>query len=193
MVLLKSKKVLLRHDIKERLQSLSQSKKTKIENKLYEHLFKSKIWSAASTIGMTCSQSMEWNTFPIIERAWKEKKRVAVPKSNPQKRELVFYYITSKNELELGHYGILEPGKQTVIAKKNEIDLLLVPGLVFDLFGYRIGFGGGYYDRYLNDFKQETVSLASQLQIIERIPSEPYDIRVRHLVHEHGCVEVNAI
>ena len=68
------------------------------------------------------------------------------------------------------------------------MDLLIVPGIVFDRQGFRIGFGGGYYDRFLEGQAIRTVSLAHSMQIVDKIPSEPFDVPVDRLVSEKGMV-----
>lgn len=88
-----------------------------------------------------------------------------------------------------GYFGLDEPDvKKTTPVKKDAIDLLIVPGLVFTKKGYRVGFGGGYYDRYLTDFTQPTVSLVHTKQFVEDFPIEPFDIPVQYLVTEKGII-----
>ena len=90
----------------------------------------------------------------------------------------------------IGNFGISEPDTQKAKEiDKNQIDLLLVPGLIFTRDGYRIGFGGGYYDRFLTDFVQPTVSLASTKQLVDDFPVEPFDIPVNYLLTEEGFVK----
>lgn len=103
--------------------------------------------------------------------------------------KMEFYKIDSLDDLNLGNYGILEPKIQTKnIVKKNEIDLLIIPGVVFDRNGYRIGYGKGYFDRYLADFHNITLSLVSQNQLIDSIPTDSYDINVDYLISENGII-----
>lgn len=181
----------LRLQILERLNQLSEEEKTEIENLLISHLIHSKLFQKSSVIGTTFSQPFEWNTKPIMEKAWEENKTVVVPKTYPMKRQLTFFEVHKDSELEVGYGNILEP-KEEYSKKydKNEIDLLIVPGIVFDEYGYRIGFGGGYYDRFLIDYKRTTVSIASKRQMIEKIPIQPYDIPVDFLVTEDGFYRV---
>lgn len=125
---------------------------------------------------------MEWDTVPIIEKAWEEGKRVAVPKCLPN-RKMSFYQLDHFNQLVKGMHDIPEPNPdQTIIIEKNNIDLLIVPGIVFSPNGYRIGFGGGYYDRFLADFRNETVSLASHHQMVDQLPIDSFDIPVQHII-----------
>ena len=96
-----------------------------------------------------------------------------------------FYQLDDFGQLEESYFQLLEPKTgETEKIDKFAIELLVVPGLVYDRRGYRIGFGGGYYDRFLADFHNETVSLAHKCQIVDKIQNEPFDIPVKHLIVE---------
>lgn len=172
------------------LQKLSDTEKKRIEQKLYEHLFQSAIWKNASTIGITISRGFEWDTRPVIEEGWKQGKTIAVPKCYPDEKKLVFYRLHSFNELETVYYNLLEPKpEEQNRLDENQIDLIIVPGVVFNQNGYRIGFGGGYYDRFLSNYKGNTVSLISEQQLVEELPIEKHDIPVQHLITESGFLK----
>lgn len=187
-----SKKKRLREMVIAKLRKLTASEKQQIEQKMLHHLIHSKLWKDSQILGLTCSTGVEWDTFSIMKKAWKDGKVVAVPKTEPKKKTMNFYRIEGIEELQEGHYGLLEPiedkGKHL---SKKELDLLLVPGIVFDYDGYRIGFGGGYYDRFLKDYKGKTVSLVSRLQMVEAIPVEKHDLHVQYVVTEEGIVKVS--
>lgn len=191
MALPKLDKSNLRRQIIHKISSLSEKEKKAIEEKLYRQLFQSFLWKEANVIGMTSSTSIEWDTGPIIEKAWQEEKTVALPKTVPERKQLEFYRVDSFDELSDGYANILEPERNAgKFVHKNEIDLLIVPGIVFDCKGYRIGFGGGYYDRFLTDFSNRTVSIASKLQFVESIPHENHDIPIQYLIREDGLFQV---
>lgn len=156
---------------------------------MIERLLNSSLWQSASQIGVTMARGFEWDTRPIIETAWKQNKEICVPKCNPQKREMTFYHLQNFDQLEVVYYHLLEPNpEQTVLANKEDIDLLIVPGIVFDKYGYRIGFGGGYYDRFLAEFTGKTASLVSTKQLVERLPAEAFDVPVQQLVNENSIM-----
>lgn len=192
--LYRAKKQKIRETVLHKIKNLPDDEKIYIEDLLYKHLFNSLLWKEAKVIGITSSTSIEWNTGPIIERAWQDNKIVALPKTIPHKSLLKFYQVESFNELIVGYADILEPihNESNYIAKEN-IDLLIVPGVVFDLFGYRIGFGGGYYDRFLADFPNRTVSLVSRIQLVEQLPVEKHDKRVDYLICEDGLRRVSEV
>ncbi|WP_339231120.1 5-formyltetrahydrofolate cyclo-ligase [Oceanobacillus sp. FSL K6-2867] len=179
----------LRKETINRLKSLSIDEKRKIEVKLMGKLLSSELWKYADTIGLTISQDFEWATGPIIEAGWKQNKKIVVPKCIPNEKQLHFYAINSFEQLESVYFNLLEPIPETkrFVAKKD-IDLLIVPGLLFDKHGYRIGFGGGYYDRFLVDFSQKTASLCSFKQLVDRVPREKYDLPVHNIITEKEVI-----
>ena len=166
-----------------KVKQLTKDKKKLIEQSLTNQLVHSMLWKQAKTIGITMSQGFEWNTKTIIEQAWKENKTVCIPKCEPKEKKLTFYQFDTYNQLEVVYYNLLEPKpEREKLVNKAFIDLLIVPGVLFDRRGYRIGFGGGYYDRFLMDFPNDTVSLISAMQLVDKVPEESFDVPVQHLI-----------
>lgn len=115
----------------------------------------------------------EVGTREIIELAWMLEKKVAVPKVLGE--EMEFYYIQSFEDLEEGYKGIYEP-KQTDLAHDKNM-LVIMPGAAFDRCCNRIGYGKGYYDKYLQIHPyHKTIALAFELQMVDVIPTEVYDV-----------------
>lgn len=180
----------LRTDMKTKLKNISQTEKYEIESRLFDQLFLSDFWEDAKVIGITISQLFEWNTQPIIEEAWRVEKTVVVPKCYPKQKELKFYKFRSNNQLEVVYFNLLEPiPKASNLVDNDLIDLLIVPGLIFDKQGYRIGFGGGYFDRFLVSFPNKSLSIVSNIQLVDHIPTEEFDIPVQHLITETGIIK----
>ncbi len=131
------------------------------------------------------SYSTEINTHPIIESALAAGKRVAVPRCGAN-HQMGFFEIASWADLVPGYKGILEPAPhlQTPLAPQQmQGALCLVPGLAFDARGFRIGYGGGYYDRFLANFTGAKVALARPSQLSEEpIPTDQYDIAIDYVV-----------
>ena len=129
---------------------------------------------------MDCKHEVE--TRDLIRDAWAKGKRVAVPKVQGQ--DMRFYYITSfEQDLEEGSFGIQEP-KEHAPADAEDA-LLLMPGVTFDLMRHRVGYGGGFYDRFLEAHPRlVTVALAFEFQIKEEVPFEEFDIRPAKVVTE---------
>ncbi len=138
----------------------------------------------ANTIGITISNKPEIDTIHLIQELWQLSKRVAIPKCNPKTKEMSFYVIESFNQLETVYMHLREPiPEKCEFIDANEMDIILVPGVVFDKFGYRIGYGGGYYDRYVLNYKKgKLMSLLFDEQLYEHIPTNEHDCPVDIIV-----------
>ncbi|MET1247674.1 5-formyltetrahydrofolate cyclo-ligase [Sporolactobacillus sp. STCC-11] len=160
--------------------------------KIRNQLFATALWREALTIGVTLSVGREVETMAIITKAWTEQKHVAVPKCNPQNHSLSFYELESFSQLESGFYELMEPNiLKTQEVKPDMLDLLIVPGVVFDERGFRIGYGGGYYDRFLTHYEGTTISLLLENQLIHEIPVEAHDQHVDWLITEQRCFKAS--
>ena len=123
----------------------------------------------------------EVETKGIIEEAWRNGKKVAVPKITDNRMD--FYEITSFEQLQKGYYGILEP--QGCEMANAEDALMIVPGVAFDKKRHRVGYGGGFYDRYLEQHRKHvTVAVAFEFQIVDEAPCDVFDIIPQKLITE---------
>lgn len=182
-------KATMRKSVIEKLKQLPAIDKQHIEHQLYEYLFASNVWKKANILAVTISQGIEWNTKQIIKQAWNDGKTVVIPKCKPKTKELIFYTYQEGDQLEQTYFQLWEPiPDKSAIVMKDQIDLIIVPGVVFDKNGYRIGFGGGYYDRYLADYQNDTVSLLHTKQLTNQIPKKHFDIPVKQLITEKGII-----
>ncbi len=158
--------------------------------KIQKRLIKEDDIKNAQIIGITLSSLPEVDTWNLIEELWNQGKQVAVPKCNPISREMNFYVIDSYNQLEVVYMKLKEPiPNMTKSVNENQIDVLIVPGVVFDRRGYRIGFGGGYYDRFLSGYGGPTVALAFNSQMIEKVPVERFDLPVNIILTESERIQ----
>lgn len=174
------------------LKEISSDEKEIIEKKLTENVINSNLWKNSKIIGLTLSQNFEWDTKELIKIAWRHGKQVALPKCFPEEKELNFYIVNSFDQLENVYMHLLEPKNiESQKIDKNDIDALVVPGILFDSNGYRIGFGGGYYDRFLTDFENKKFSLCINCQIVNELPIDVFDIPVDFLVTETGIININ--
>jgi 5-formyltetrahydrofolate cyclo-ligase len=159
--------------------SLYDENSSQIADRLYNEVE----WQRAKVIGITISKFPEVETLKIIQKAWEQKKQVVVPKCYPETREMKFRLLKNFSQLESVYSGLLEPIEaETEQIESGKIDLLIVPGLAYTLQGHRLGFGGGYYDRYLINFSGDTVSLAFDLQITSNLHIEKHDIPVAKII-----------
>lgn len=155
-----------------------------------ENLFKEPSFMEGKTIAITISNKQEVDTKEIIESLWNHKKKVVVPKCNSADRSMNFYEINNFNQLENVYMDLLEPKPGcTHLVSPDHIDCIIVPGIVFDKKGYRIGYGGGYYDRYLTQFKGMLISLAFNIQIRNSVPVEEFDIPVDLILTETDRID----
>ncbi|MER2106555.1 MAG: 5-formyltetrahydrofolate cyclo-ligase [Solibacillus sp.] len=134
------------------------------------------------TIALTMSNRPEVDTTMIIEALWQLGKQVCIPKCKPG-RAMDFYTIDGFFQTERSKMAILEPIPElTKLVAKDELDVIIVPGIVFDTCGYRIGFGGGYYDRFLAGYTGKTIALAFDEQVVSLVPTDPYDLPVERII-----------
>jgi 5-formyltetrahydrofolate cyclo-ligase len=142
----------------------------------------------SETVMFFISFRSEVNTVPMIKKALKLKKHVVLPKVF--KKSLKAVEISNiRTDLCPGAYNILEPVNKSNTVEPQRIDLVLVPGLVFDKFGYRIGYGGGYYDRWLKHIKPgRRIGLAFDFQVLSRIPHARTDVAVSKIVTEKRII-----
>ncbi|HEK9101509.1 5-formyltetrahydrofolate cyclo-ligase [Bacillus pfraonensis] len=191
---MKEEKVRLRKKIVEQMNALSKEQHKTLSEQIVFSLYEQKEWRDAQTIGITLSMEHEVNTYVIIEQAWREGKKVVVPKCNRETRTMTFRQITNFDQLETVYMSLREPiPALTVEIEANEIDLLFVPGVAYTRRGERIGYGGGYYDRYLLQYKGKTLSLAFGFQIVNYIPTEPFDQNVQKIITEKETIGQNGL
>lgn len=134
----------------------------------------------------------EIDTTAIIKNAWLRGKRVLVPVCQTKDKTLLISELRSLNELSPGTWGIPEPKKEYLRpVSPSEIGLAIIPGLAFDSRGHRLGFGAGYYDRFLSTLPSECpkIALAYNFQIVEFIPNEAHDVPVDLIVTEKRILQ----
>ena len=164
------------------MKGLPQSVKAEADSQLTQRFIQLSAFQEAQTLATYLSMGHEFSTASLIQAALQDGKRVCVPRTYPQGRmEFVEY---DPEILEKTRFGLLEPNEQGKVVDKSEIDLIHVPGVVFQSEGYRIGYGAGYYDRYLADYSGKTVSTIYSIQEGEFQP-DSFDIAVQEvLVYE---------
>ena len=149
----------LRKSCREKREKLSPEIKRDLDLKIAVNIRKLKEYSPARTLLIYMSTPIEVDTRKIIENAWADGKKVAVPRCIPGTRDMEFHYIESFEELHSGTFSVLEPQESKPIVTDFSGCLMIVPGMQFDMQGYRIGYGKGYYDRYMVKFKGISVGI----------------------------------
>jgi 5-formyltetrahydrofolate cyclo-ligase len=143
----------------------------------------------AKLLACYLSTDDEVDTWLLIERAWRMKKRIFAPVIN-KKGVMYFCEITPESKLFLNHYGLYEPREGELIAPR-QLDLVITPVVSFDNEGNRIGMGGGYFDRTFSFLRHrkhllhpKLVGLAFACQRVEKITANPWDIQVFRVIDE---------
>lgn len=143
---------------------------------LAEKFARSDAYRAAKTIYGYLPYNQEVRTVPMLRRALEEGKRVAVPKVYGD--DMKFIYLDDLSQVAKGYAGIPEPVADGPVAQ-DETALVLMPGLAFDRAGHRIGYGGGFYDKFLaGEPHHPTVALCYDFQVMDRLETEEFDIPV---------------
>ena len=173
----------LRKKILQEMKALSQEQKQAMDRVLTEGFLQHPFYQEAKTITTYLSFPHEFQTKELIERVLKDGKKVLIPKTYPKGRmEFVVY---DPKQLAKTSFGLLEPQGDLEVVEPSQIDLIHVPGLAFTTEGYRIGYGGGYYDRYLEHFTGHTLSTVYPCQIQE-FNLEDHDIPVQEVLIYEG-------
>lgn len=142
----------LRARSKERRRNMKSEEKQLLDKAVADNVRRLKEYRPAKTILIYMSTPIEVDTIGIIKNAWADGKRVAVPRCIPDTRDMEFHYIDNLECLSEGSFSVLEPDESFPIVTDFSGCLMIVPGMHFDMKGYRIGYGKGYYDRYMVRF-----------------------------------------
>lgn len=166
----------LRRAIRERKRAMTEEEIVERSNTLAEKFYNSPAYQAASTIYGYLPYNQEVRTVPMLQRALDEGKRVAVPKVYGE--EMRFIYLEDLTQVSKGYAGIPEPIADAPVAEDQRA-LVLMPGLAFDPQGHRIGYGGGFYDRFLaQEPHHPTLALCYEFQMQAHLDTEEFDIPV---------------
>lgn len=166
----------LRRTIRERKRAMTEEEIVSRSEKLGVLFSQSEAYKAAKTIYGYLPYNQEVRTIPMLEQALKDGKRVAVPKVYGD--EMKFLYLDDLSQVEKGYAGIPEPIADGPVAD-DDTALVLMPGLAFDPSGHRIGYGGGFYDKFLAaEPNHPTLALCYEFQMLPELHTEEHDIPV---------------
>ena len=148
----------------------------------------------AKTIMAYLDFNNEVKTDKLIDTLIYLDKKVLIPITILKEKKLIPSQIKDlSNELKIGTYGIREPKEEFVRPVDNkEIDLVIVPGVAYDKDGYRLGYGGGFYDRFLQTLRDDaiTIGVAFDLQIFDDIPKESHDAQLDYIITETKTIKI---
>lgn len=129
----------------------------------------------------------EVQTKRVIEQCWADGKKVAVPKVLG--KIMKYYQISSYDDLEEGYFGIKEPKYESLEEMVCEDGLMILPGVAFDLQRHRVGYGGGFYDRYLEEHpNMKKIAFAFEFQVYDKVPFETFDRQPEKIITEKRII-----
>lgn len=169
-------KTALRKQIREQKRAMTPEQIEEKSRRLAELFLASEAYQRAKTIYGYLPYNQEVRTVPMLEQALRDGKQVAVPKVYGD--EMKFIYLPDLSAVEKGYSGIPEPVADEPVADDTEA-LVLMPGLAFDPQGHRIGYGGGFYDKFLSaEPSHPTLALCYDFQVLPVLETEEFDIPV---------------
>jgi 5-formyltetrahydrofolate cyclo-ligase len=151
---------------------------------LYTNLYSIPEFSSANTLMLYMSKQTEVPTKPIVSKLLDEEKNVILPRVDADTKTMNAYQIKSLEELEISMLEILEPKLLYTPINPKDIDVIIVPGVAFDISGNRLGRGGGYYDRFLDLVSAPKIAICYDAQIAESLPSQAHDVKMDYIVTE---------
>lgn len=161
-------------------------------------LLEQKWYKDAQNICVYMAIKQEADLLEFIQQAWKDGKNIYAPRiykpKNLQAHENImdFYAIGKLSDLEQGSFGVLEPVQWAHMYVPKEPTILFVPGVAFSMNGNRIGYGKGYYDRYLQKYRDEVypIGIAYELQLLDAFQTEKQDIPMTEIITEKRKVTI---
>lgn len=183
----KEKKAALRQEMKNRMSGLSEEYRRAAEAAIVGHLLETPVYQQATVIFCYVGTNGEIDTRPILDAVLKAGKILGVPRCSGKGRMEVFR-IEKLDELEKGAYGIMEPKEGCPVIPKDSIQLAVVPCLSCTAEGMRLGYGGGYYDRYLEHSSCRSIALCRERMMCHMIPKESHDFHVELVITENEVI-----
>lgn len=175
----------LRQIVKGRRALLTPEEERENSEKILSFLISLPEYEKADQILCYVDYNHEVHTRPILKKALADGKRAAVPRVTG--KEMEFFYIEDETDLEPGHFGIPEPKEGLPAVREADASLFVMPGVAFDRAHHRIGYGGGFYDRYLERHPGLlSAAVAFECQIFDSVPFEAFDKRPQILITEAG-------
>lgn len=160
--------------------------KAKRDHRIFEQIIGLREYREAKMVVTYVSNSIEVDTLELIRHSLEIGKQVAVPRCDETiKGKMTFYLITSMEQLESGKYGLLEPSPTLCPQVTDWSDsVCIVPALCYDSMGFRLGYGGGYYDRFLNRYPGRKIGIVYTACMTGKLNPGRYDVPVDTIVTE---------
>jgi len=182
----------LRLKSKQYREALSVDEKSRFENEILERVLELAEIKSAKTVLCYISTAIEVDTKKLIEKLLDFGKTVAVPKCIDGTRDMKFHIISSLEQTEKGMFGVFEPNVEKCEKLRDfRSCACIIPGLMFDSEGYRLGYGKGYYDRFLSKFSGVKIGVCFEKCFIEKLPHGFYDVAADVVVTEERALYIN--
>jgi 5-formyltetrahydrofolate cyclo-ligase len=176
-------KAALRARISAELKKMTAAERAAASLQACARLEQQDVWKNARAILFYAPLPEELDIWRLVQDSLAAGKMVALPRFSPEEQAYEACQITQiERDLAAGKFGVREPREHCGKIALNRLDLILVPGLAFDMDGRRLGWGKGYYDRLLADLNGPACGVAFDQQMVEHVPSEPHDIRLSYIV-----------
>ena len=184
-------KAALRKRIHGALQKISPATRNAMSAQIRDRLKEQALWKNAGSVLFFAPLPVEPDIWPLLAEALAAGKTAALPRFDSASHGYVACRVQNlRNEIVTGQFGIREPGPRCVELPLNRLDLVLVPGVGFDLQGRRLGRGRGFYDRLLADVDGIKCGIAFDEQVVEEIPAGPQDIRLNVILTPTRFVKI---
>ncbi len=186
-------KIKLRKKWRTYRENLDAEKKQSMDEKILRKILILNAYKFSDFVFTYVSKDIEVDTYEFIKQCWRENKKVAVPKCKPETKAMDFYIINSFDNLEKSTFGLLEPipskcEKVTDFSK----GICIVPGFCFDNEGFRLGYGHGFYDRFLQNFQGTVIGICYSDSIVRKLPHGRFDKPVDILLTDRYIKEINS-
>ncbi|NLY40529.1 MAG: 5-formyltetrahydrofolate cyclo-ligase [Desulfovibrionales bacterium] len=182
----------LRRFFRTQRETMSAVERRLAEEQITRHVLELSAVRTARTILVYLSCKNEVDTWALLRHFWDNGQVVLAPRCEPGvKGKMNIHRICSLNDIAPGSFAIPEPRPETApLCPAPNPDLILVPALAFDRHGMRLGFGGGYYDRFLRTLSALPllIGLAYDFQLVSTLPAEPWDIPVHMIITPQTCI-----
>ena len=181
-----------KNEIREKYKALRRAiepeKKALMDEKICAGFMGSVTFRYASVLLFYAPKGDEVDVMPAVRRALADGKKVAFPRCIPDTHDMDYHFIEDLSQLERGSYGIMEPRAELPVYDRSSTEsaACVVPALVYDRNGYRLGYGKGYYDRYLGSFTGAKVGFIYSDFVVDKLPRGRFDLAVDFIVSERG-------
>ena len=155
---------------------------------ILDHIVTSPLFLDADILFLYAATTGEIDVFPLAQKAFEMGKLVAFPRVRDE-GIMTFHEVEHLDKLSPGFHGILEPSERAPVLEGTASSLMLVPALTYDTQGYRLGYGGGYYDRYLPHFQGVSMGILFREDLMEELPHEPHDMRLSYIATDEKMIQ----